>query len=60
MGALHQEGEKLVPDQTCAAIHCGDPMGNEKTAKSLKKKKKKSFTVHYAVLWKTKNIPPLA
>lgn len=41
MGALHQEGEKLVPDQTCAAIHCGDPMGNEKTAKSLKKKKKK-------------------
>lgn len=41
MGALHQEGEKLVPDQTCAAIHCGDPMGSEKTAKSLKKKKKK-------------------
>lgn len=34
MGALHQEGEKLVPDQTCAAIHCGDPMENEKTAKS--------------------------
>lgn len=54
MGALHQEGEKLVPDQTCAAIHCGDPMGNEKTARSLKKQ--------YSLqsYGKTKNIPPLA
>lgn len=58
MGALHQEGEKLVPDQTCAAIHRGDPMGNEKTAKSLKKKKGSQYTMQS--YGKTKNIPPLA
>lgn len=57
MGALHQEGEKLVPDQTCAAIHCGDPMGNEKTAKSFKKKGSQYTMQSYG---KTKNIPPLA
>lgn len=57
MGALHEEGEKLVPDQTCAAVHCGDPMGNEKTARSLKKNGSQYAMQFYG---KTKNIPPLA
>lgn len=58
MGALHEEGEKLVPDQTCGAVHCGDPMGNEKTARSLKKKKGSQYAMQF--YGKTKNIPPLA
>lgn len=59
MGALHQEGEKLVPDQTCAAIHRGGN-GKWENGQKFKKKKKKGSQYTMQSYGKTKNIPPLA